>query len=160
MVNDTKNKWETDSNDLESIDDSNSDSDSNSEIDYNLNITLKPSSELYVIAKNGIPVGYVNDIDKAQNNMWALARLYKAGWCLNYNTYIKETDENIIQVVGVHKFLIFSYETMFSTFEFYSVKEIVDKKTSTKDDETCTKDDETCTKDDEKEIICSKYRFF
>ena len=111
MVNDTKNKWETDSNESESIIDEVEDeveieSNYDSEIDYNLNIKLKPSSELYVITKNGIPVGYINDIDKAQNNMWALARSYKSNWCLNYNTYIKETDENIIQVVGVHKFLI------------------------------------------------------
>ena len=183
----TATNWESDSNESKSVInesncDSNSEPDSDCESDYEpdsyLNINLKPSSDLYIIFKDKIPVGYLDELSNARNNMWYLARIYKSNFCYSYNTYIKEIDEDKIQVVGTHKFFIFSYETMFSTFEIYSAKKIVNKDTNedtdkdtdkdankdankdTDDENQNTNDDTSQEKSSVKEGLRNRYGFF
>ena len=173
----TATNWESDSNESKSvINESNYDSNSEPDSEHehepesDININLKPSSDLYIIFKDKIPVGYLDELSNARNNMWYLARIYKSNFCYSYNTYIKEIDEDKIQVVGTHKFFIFSYETMFSTFEIYSAKKIVNKDTNedtdkdtdkdTDDENQNTNNDTSQEKSTVKEGLRNRYGFF
>lgn len=134
-----------DNNNEEDSTDSESDSDSYLGSDFDSNetyygITHKPESEQYIIVKDNRPIGYAPDLDKAQQYMWSIARTYKSMVYYNYFTYIRELEENCIQIMGKNRFMLLRYDCIFSTFEIYRIKQLVDN--------VCTKVQSSCTNDD------------
>jgi hypothetical protein len=104
--------------DKSNSDDDNSNSD---ESEDDINITFKPESDQYIIIKDGIPVGYVDNLIKAQYYMWLLAR----NTC-NF-TCIKEMTQNHIKIIVTKTFFMIPYDLVHSTFEIYSIKQIIDE---------------------------------
>ncbi len=108
-----------------------------------LNITEKADTELYILVKDGVIQGYVSDISIARQYMWSFARAYRSKWYDGYITYIREgINPNKIEISGYNRFFIFSYESIFSTFEIYKTNEIIEIEDNHDKDEHKDEDDE------------------
>lgn len=114
--------------------DSGSDSDSDSDFEKNEDfnnylsqLSFKDNSELFVVNIAGMPHFYTNEIEKAREYMWDMARACKAKE-YDYNCYIRENpNQNYIQVVGYNKFYLLSYERLICDMNVSRVQEIEDK---------------------------------
>jgi hypothetical protein len=76
-----------------------------------------------VISHDDEPICFVNNIRKARDRMWELARKTRDDLSLNnYNMYIREGGvDDSIEVIGYHKFYVISYERIMSTFKISKV---------------------------------------
>ena len=76
-----------------------------------------------VISHDDEPICFVNNIRKARDRMWELARKTRDDLGMNnYNMYIREGSvEDSIEVIGYHKFYVISYERIMSTFKISKV---------------------------------------
>ena len=102
------------------------DEDLEEDLDEDLEEDLKLSddTEIYVLCKNYTPVCYFGTKNLATEMMWKLARQNKLKFMDNFNLFIKENAEDSIDIVGCHKFLVFSYERVFATFTILPVKSL------------------------------------
>ena len=76
-----------------------------------------------VISHDDEPICFVNNIRKARDRMWELARKTRDDLGMNnYSMYIREGGvEDSIEVIGYHKFYVISYERIMSTFKISKV---------------------------------------
>lgn len=100
------------------------DTDSESSEDPDDFLSFSEESEIYVLCQDDEAVCYFKNKDLATETMWKLARFNKEKFMNNFELFIKENTEESISVVGYHKFLVFSYERLFSTFSILPVKEV------------------------------------
>ena len=100
------------------------DTDSDSSEDPDDFLSFSEESEIYVLCQDDEAVCYFKNKDLATETMWKLARFNKEKFMNNFELFIKENTEESISVVGYHKFLVFSYERLFSTFSILPVKEV------------------------------------
>lgn len=111
-------------------DDSNSDdskSECSSENEENVNsnfLFLNKDKLVYLLCKDDQPLCYFTNKKDAYESMWKYARFSKIKYINDFNTFIKEEDENTIFIVGYNRFLIISYERLFSKFHITTVNEM------------------------------------
>ena len=121
--NPKENIDESDSSDennpKENIDESDS---SDEELDDFMN--LNNDTEVYLLCKDNNPVCYFKNKKLATEMMWKIARYNKGKFINNFTLFIKENTEDSISIVGYNKFLLLSFERLFSTFTILPVKEV------------------------------------
>ena len=106
-------------------DDSKSDCSSENEENENSEfLTLNEDKPIYLLCKDDQPLCYFTNKKQASESMWKFARFNKLKYTNDFNTFIKEEDENTIFIVGYNRFLIVAYERLFSKFHISKVNEI------------------------------------
>lgn len=88
-------------------------------------INLNDDVEVYLLCKDNNPVCYFKNKKLATEMMWKIARYNKGKFMDNFTLFIKENTEDSISIVGYNKFLLLSFERLFSTFTILPVKEVI-----------------------------------
>ena len=96
-------------------------------------LTLSDDTEVYILCKDNIALCYFGTKNLAVETMWKIARQDKGKFMDSFTVFIKENDEDSIDIVGYHKFLVFSYERVFSTFTILPVKSVATTMYETKE---------------------------
>lgn len=106
-------------------DDSKSDCSSENEENVNIEfLSLSEDKPIYLLCKDDQPLCYFTSKKQASESMWKFARFNKLKYTNDFNTFIKEEDENTIFIVGYNRFLIVAYERLFSKFHISKVNEM------------------------------------
>jgi len=88
-------------------------------------MNLNDDAEVYLLCKDNNPVCYFKNKKLATEMMWKIARYNKGKFMNNFTLFIKENSEDSISIVGYNKFLLLSFERLFSTFTILPVKEVI-----------------------------------
>ena len=103
--------------------DENEDEDENKEKN---NITLEKNSEIYIVCEDETPLFYSDNIEKARNKMWDIARTFVWENYGNYNCYICEpvNTKNELKIIGFNNGYIIHYDRDLRNFKIRTVSKV------------------------------------
>ena len=83
------------------------------------------STELYVIAVDGVPKFYVKDEATASKKMWEVIRVLSHDNYFDYFTNFVQISKDELHLLGCFKMFVISYDRLLHTVTYKKVKECI-----------------------------------